>query len=84
MELVTGTNIENCSVLLRKAKAGDVLRFAHDSYEVAHQEHLWWVRALEEPKEGRVKLLNPVTGEIIVRDDSHQVFIHGARLVIWT
>lgn len=63
---------------------GDCFRFAHDTFERAIEQKLFWLvfKSPEKAKDGQKSIGNPETGELWVRDNSHRVVKHDAKLLV--
>lgn len=70
------------TTLLKTLAEGALFRFASVEFNAALNDSLFYVVAREPMKDERRKIVNPSTGEILVRDASHSVIVHKAHLAI--
>jgi len=67
---------------LSSIRAGEVFRFAHDSFEDALKSDLFFMRLDSPELKDAAKIVNLADGKMLVRDLIHRVITHDAVIKI--
>lgn len=68
------------TVLLKNVMPGNCIRFAHDSFEDALRDDLFWMRVDTPELKDRARLVNLANGKQLERDGDHRVVVHNSVL----
>jgi hypothetical protein len=75
-------NTTEPTIKLSATKAGDCVRFQHDTLEEAFKSDLFWMVIDAPEAKGRVRLVNLADGKQFERDGDHRVVLHECELVL--